>query len=269
MNVNKYKFLLDETNPKKIDIPIEINWDFLDRGQGLDTFEEQTIEEILNFDKDFETARFSHSPSLIIQGAAVTQINYEFYFVPTGFTSSNISNAVWQNTYINQGFTPKEIYYFSNSFKGSFFKLDFYDSPDNSNQTNYFTVIIPTQQGEKETVIVGQQNLNIKKPKFILDYIGDKEGFFFYWLRNRDFLNISTFYMSAKFFDAKVGEFVKMTNKEQKNILPSPFNFKPESFFYYRVVLDYDDFTYKIYNSSNQRVGDSINPIKWYEYINP
>ena len=60
MNVNKYKFLLDETNPKKIDIPIEINWDFLDRGQGLDTFEEQTIEEILNFDKDFETARFSH-----------------------------------------------------------------------------------------------------------------------------------------------------------------------------------------------------------------
>jgi hypothetical protein len=268
MNVNKYRFILNEVESKNIDIPIEIKWDFLDRGQDLENFENRTLEEVLNIDKDFETARFSHLP-YNQQGMLKTDINYEFYFAPTGFTSSNISSAVWQNTYLNQGFTPKEVYYFTNPFKRSFFKLDFYDSPDNASQTNYFTIIIPVQQGDKESTIVGQTTYQIKKPKFKLDFLGDKEGFFIYWLRNRDFLNISTFYMSAKFFDAKNGEFVKMTNKQQKNILPSPFNFKPEDFFYYRVILDYDDFSYRVLNNLGQRVGDSQNPIKWYEYINP
>jgi hypothetical protein len=75
--------------------------------------------------------------------------------------------------------------------------------------------------------------------------------------------------MTAKFFDAKSGIFIKMMNREQKT-LPSFFNFKPEDYFYYEVKLDYSDFTYKVYNVlSNEVVGHETKPIKWYEYVNP
>jgi WD40 repeat protein len=106
-----------------------------------------------------------------------------------------------------------------------------------------------------------------------LDYVGDKEGFFIYWLKNTGFLNVRTFYMTAKFFDAKTGIFVKMMNRPQSTLTGiNKLNFPQESYFYYKVVLDYDDYTYKIYDINtgyDVLVGDSSNPIKWYEYINP
>ena len=119
--------------------------------------------------------------------------------------------------------------------------------------------------------------VQIKKPVFTLDYVGDKEGFFLYWLRKKDFLNINpnllktteTFYMTAKFFDARLGIFVKMSTEPQIVINPSnPFQFNPERHFYYKVVLDYPTYTYQVFDWQGSRVGDS-GPIKWYEYVNP
>ena len=52
--------------------------------------------------------------------------------------------------------------------------------------------------------------VDVRKPKFVLDYVGDKEGFFLYWLKKRTFLDINTFYMSAKFYNAKTGQFTKL-----------------------------------------------------------
>ena len=44
-----------------------------------------------------------------------------------------------------------------------------------------------------ETKIVQVEPVEIKKPEMILDYIGsDKEGFFIYWLRSRDFIDVNT-----------------------------------------------------------------------------
>jgi hypothetical protein len=75
--------------------------------------------------------------------------------------------------------------------------------------------------------------------------------------------------MTAKFFDARLGVFVKMTTQPQITINPTnPFQFNPERYFYYKVVLDYPTYTYKIYDWQGSRVGDT-SPIKWYEYINP
>jgi hypothetical protein len=79
--------------------------------------------------------------------------------------------------------------------------------------------------------------------------------------------------MTAKFFDARLGVFVKMTNTPQ-SLITSPFTFNPENYFYYKVILDYNTKTYQIFdnnsNSSNfgSRVGTSSS-IKWYEYVNP
>jgi hypothetical protein len=72
--------------------------------------------------------------------------------------------------------------------------------------------------------------------------------------------------MTAKFFDARLGIFVKMTNTPQSNI-PAKFRFNPEDYFYYEVILNYPNRTYEVFNNVN-RVG-TTSSIKWYEYINP
>lgn len=254
---NKYYFTTPN-NGKSIDIPIEIKWDFFGRDDSIEIWEKDAIETVIGVAKDFEIFRFAHDS---YGPDNQTQINYQFYF-EDGFNN-------WGNTYLNTNFTTEELYRRVNSFKKSFYKLDFYDTKETQTQTNYFTVIIPTYFGETETASISPllPTVEIKKPDIFLDYVSDKEGFFYYWLRSKDFLNISTFYMTAKFFDAKNGVFIKMMN-DLPSTLSDPNSFDGSIYFYYKVVLDYNDKTYKIFDSNDIRVGDGT-PIKWYEYVNP
>jgi hypothetical protein len=84
----------------------------------------------------------------------VTQVHYQFNFfnpnTSTDFVNTPPSATDWLDDYQYATFTDAEIYYFSNSFKGSFFKLDFYDSKVNEKQKILFSVVLPTQQGLKE-----------------------------------------------------------------------------------------------------------------------
>ena len=269
MSVNKFKILQPRLTDKEINLPIEMTWDFLDRSNDIEVYEEKVIKDVINQDKDFEVTRFSFVAPV---GIEKSDINYEFNFVPAGATSTT---TIWSPSYVVQGFTPKEIYYFANSFKKSFFKLDFYDSTNQKEQTNYITIIIPTQQGATTATTVGTSVKNIKTPVFKLDFLGDLEGYFIYWLKKRDFLDVREFYMTAKFFDGKNGFFVKMMNRPQSILTGiNKFNFPQELYFYYKVILDYTNYTYKVYDINNPnippiQIGDSSLPIKWYEYINP
>lgn len=267
MNVNKITIRQNLTNEQELVIPIQMNFDFLDRNNAIEEFEKQAIKNSINQVKDFEVARFEHHKDILTEK---TDINYNFFFVNS---ASTVNNAVWSNSYITQGFTPAEVYYYTNSFRKSFFKLDLYDSTNQKQQTNYITLIIPVQQGAKTATTVGYKTQEIKVPSFKLDFIGDKEGFFIYWLKKKDYLNINTFYMTAKFFDAKNGFFVKMMNRPQSTLTGvNKFNFNQEKYFYYKVILDYSNYTYKIYDintGTDVLVGNETNPINWYEYLNP
>ena len=116
--------------------------------------------------------------------------------------------------------------------------------------------------------------VSIKTPRFVLDYVGDKEGFFIYWLKKRNFIDISTFYMSAKFFDAKIGSFISMVNRCQSEVSGDKYAIDSLTYYYYRVNMDYDSHTYQIFDINpdnptyNLRVGTTI-PVKWFEYVNP
>ena len=149
--------------------------------------------------------------------------------------------------------------------------MDLYDSPIESQQKNYITIILPTQQGLRMSTQMQSTQVMIKKPQFVLDYVGDKEGFFIYWLKKRDFLDISRFYMTAKFFDGKTGQFVRMMNRPQSSVVGNKYAFDSNKYFYYRVDLDYLTHTYQVFDTYSvipQRVGGLV-PIKWYEYVNP
>ena len=80
--------------------------------------------------------------------------------------------------------------------------------------------------------------------------------------------------MTAKFYNAETGSFVKLSNQPQSIFTNTAFggnvyDFDNTTFFYYRVVLDYIDKKYRVFDiKTNERVGTNT-PIKWYEYVNP
>jgi hypothetical protein len=267
MGVNKVTIVSDGTD-KQINIPVSLTWDYLGLDMAIEEYETQVITEVIGVGRDFEISRFAHAPD---ETTSNTEINYEFYFY-SGGSISEIDN--WNINYMSEGFTPQDLYYYTNNFSNSFFKLDFYNNTDEKKQTNYLTIILPTQQGMKMTTQMQRIVVDVRKPKFVLDYVGDKEGFFIYWLKKREFLDIDTFYMSAKFYNAKTGQFTKMmTNNEtgpQANfaIGSDKYLFDNNVYFYYTVNLDYVNQTYQVVNSNGQRLGTTI-PIKWYEYLNP
>lgn len=259
------KFIIKQFGPvtKAVNIPIELKWDNLGQDMALDEYQNRIVDEIIGEPKDFEITRFAHKPDTQTNK---TEVNYEFYFF-SGGSMNEESN--WRIDYMSEGFTTKEIFYYQNSFSNSFFKLDFYDTTDEKTQTNYVTIILPTQQGMTMNAKMQRTDVVIRKPKFVLDYVGDKEGFFLYWLKSRKFLDITKFYMTAKFFNAKTGQFHRMLNSNgPQSKLGDKYTFNNERFFYYEVNLDYNSQTYEVINPFGQRVGTTI-PIKWYEYINP
>jgi hypothetical protein len=271
MSVNKYIIPQNNLIGKTINVPFNINWNYLDLDQSIDLYEEDVIKQVIGVGNDFEVSRFAHDK---YGNNERTDINYEFYF-NSGGGLDQITN--WSSSYINRGFTNQDIYYRSKSFKNSFFKLDLYDSPNEQEQVNYLTMIITTQGGEKVDSFLQTTPIKVNIPKFKMDYVGNVDGFFIYWLKKREFLNVDTFYMSAKFFDAKNGKFIPMmtgsndpldTTNGPQSKLGNKFIMNSSDYFYYRVNLDYDNYTYKIFNTYGQRVGGDI-PIKWFEYVNP
>ena len=272
MSVNKIKIPLDGFVDRQLTIPVQLTWDYLGLDQSIDEYESKVITEVIGVGRDFEVTRFAHAPQTGLTDD--TQIKYEFNFYSGG--SLDVSTN-WKSNYQMEGFTTQEIFYYTNNFSNSFFKLDLYDNVDDKRQTNYVTIIIPTQQGLKMDAFMQTTPVTINKPSFVLDYVGDKEGFFIYWLKKREFLDISTFYMTAKFYYAKNGYFTKMMNMPQSSLPGNKYIFDGSQYFYYRVKLDYEKHDYQVFNmnpnqtiyiNDGQRAG-TLQPIKWYEYVNP
>ncbi len=267
---NSYRFVIPNNTGKEINIPLEIKWDFDGRDDSIEVYEDDVIEQIIGTPKDFEISHFSHKPYLNSNNLSKTSIGYEFNFFSG--TTLDIPTSVstdWQSTYLFEGFSSTELYSYSKPFTKSFFKLDFYDTNESASQTIYFTIIIPVQQGKTESVSISSvlPNVNVRIPTYELDFVGDKEGFFIYWLRDKKMLNIDTFYMSAKFFSGRQGVFIRMMNRPQST-LSDKFIFNANDYFYYKVTLDYSDYTYSVFDGNNVRVGTNSS-IKWYEYVNP
>lgn len=187
-------------------------------------------------------------------------LNFKFNFL----TSNDITKVNnWGVSYMSDRtkFINADIN--SNGFENSFFKLDYYDSPIAKEQKILLTTILPFQNGEKDSN-------GIITPNYVLDYNKNTEGYFMYWLKDKNYLNIDTFYVGATFFDSSTGVFTRMTNVVQGGLLNDKFNLNSIFDFYYKVKLDYNDKTYAYYDmkTENKRIGINGDPIKWYEYVN-
>jgi|10_taG_2_1085330.scaffolds.fasta_scaffold01910_3 hypothetical protein len=204
--------------------------------------------------------------------------------VPEDYTNWPIYQDV-QYGYDFMGFTPQEIYMSNKDFVKSFFKLDFYDSVNRDTQKLYISIILNPVNGTKfgrptfdlscDGGLDGIFNCfpnaerHIQVPKFELDMLDNNDGYFIYWLKENTFLNLNTFYMSCKFYNARTGKTHRMINTPPA-ALYNEYNFDREKRLYYRVELNQATYTYTVYDvNTNLRVGlDLTNEIMFYEYDN-
>ena len=178
MDVNKYTIRQDGgLTDKTITFPIQLDWDYSGLDQAIDEFEVEAINKVIGVGRDFEVTRFAHAPQNVVSvnldedslpisprynPTDDTYIQYQFYFHSGGTSVNNVNN--WSIDYRQEGFTAQEIFYYNNNFSNSFFKLDLYDSLDEKKQTNYVTIILPTQQGLTMDAIMNKTLVKIKNP---------------------------------------------------------------------------------------------------------
>lgn len=239
MIVNKIK-ILNTPGTKSITFPLGENFDFYDREDSVLIQEEKIVEEIIGKPLNYELLRFSMKPL-----NNISKIKYNFYLQIAGVNN-------WGTSY-SALTTTSSIQNNAKGFTKSFFKMDFYNSKDIANQKIYFTIILPTTSGIKmmengEEVIV---------PKFELDHVGNKEGYYIYWYEDVNLLGITEMFFKSKFFNAITGKYIGFLNKQKSS------GIAVDDDFYYKLKFDYAEKQYLILNN-----GDSqINEVNWYQYL--
>jgi hypothetical protein len=352
MDVNKIK-ILESIGNKEIVVPISINPDFLDRESAIIQEEQNIIEQIIGTPTNYELSRYPRARNT----AGDTSLTYVFNFTEDVTVPAETS-------YLSK-FTDSQVRFFTDAFRNSFFKLDFYDSLDPKTQKNYLTIILPTRMSNTleengceeyefvfdtvsdplypnelrytdccglEVTVVGNGavggnpatvvrfctkigtpvyfirrrtnaegvvtetelvvNLNQSTLNYLIFFLGNcrcesgllgasssrplsipiiatdfnrnQEGFFLHWFEDRSLLNIDNLYMSAKFFDASVGQYIKFIVNDQTSYT-NTYRI-PNQDFYYRVGIDYVNDEYSVFLTSN---GSFVDTLNWYEYKNP
>ena len=295
MTANKYKIRVNKVE-QDLRIPLQLTFEETGRGDLITKYEDDVLRKLINPTKDFEVTRYNHMgfncggmSYLNDVPIANAKINYDFQFY-SGL-------GVWSDKYSAKGWTNLEIFKKANSLRNSFFKLDLYDTPYRRNQKLYISLILTPFSGQDDILTVlypdGSSSLEyIKVPEFIFGAKTKdvKENFWIYWLKEKvKDLDIFTFYMSAKFFDAKTGEVNKFTTHPQLYLTATNGSWVynlPEELFYYQVDLDHDTKSYKITQllSSEVTVPSRVGlvgaaaddcgsppqqPVDWFEYVNP
>lgn len=251
--MNKIKIIKPDVNTS-IPITLGETWDFSNREDLINSYSEGVMYELIGSGVDYETARFSKKPVFLpATSSNRTLIIHTFKFY-------NPETNTWTSNYINPNyFTFDEVKNNSKPFKNSFFKLDMYDSMSQSKRKNFLTIILQNSQNTFNYTHNGR-DYTLNKPEYSLDYLINPEGFFIYWFKNKDVLNLDNLYMTAKFFNAKTGQFVTFLNKSttQTRIIDSNL--------YYKLNFNFDNYTYYYSNTNNNT---EIELIEWFEYLNP
>ena len=294
MAANRIQIKASDTN-KKITIPLGDTFDELGREQLITIYEEVELQDNINIIQDFETTKYAFNNSV-----SGDSIYYQFEFLDG-------ANA-YQNSFIHQGFTPFELASDAKVVIKSFFKFNFYDSPDRKQQKMVFSSIMPLNnclKGGNVLVNVLTDPLeyynqlakdinppvwNFFEPKVRLrPRPGMNENYYIHWFKKRDLYEGNVFYMSCQFFNAKTGKIMRMINESPPLPMPTAYDFI--DYYYYEVILKIDAnttnnprYSYKVrkytannYNAGQVGMGSEVGtgfppgqqPIKFYEYVNP
>lgn len=247
-NIDQNIVINDETTFKT-----DLGW-----GENFTQYEKEVLKSIVNPIINYETIRFKHEP---YTGNATLQsdIWYFFYFL-------NQSDNYTLN-YNNIGIDNNENSTLPKRTARSFFRLEFFKTPNNElpNRTNRKLVItrnLPLPLGEKMIYI--DDNIKIHVPVFNGNNIKNKEIMYLFWFYDdsvfdEEILEGEVFWMSARFYNAKDGVITDFVNKDIIGEVDE------EEDLYYKVIIDKVNQHYVVRDLDEFRVGQTNNPIKFYQ----
>jgi hypothetical protein len=255
------------------DFKTDLGWQ-----DNLIDLENESISKIINPIDNYETMRYIHEQYPMPESSSNNQNDIWFYFYFYNITGTTFSGGLDYNIV---GITHEENSNQKRSISGSFFRLEFYKTPndevpDRINRKLVFAKNLTLPLGEKYYYI------NLLKTLYVPVFMGssyvNKENMYLFWFQDETVLsesnlNTNTFWMSAKFFNQKDGTATNFTNK--------PLTITDEvvevNDIYYKIEINRKgtpgrtDFSYEVFKYNGlkgDRVGMTDDPIKFYEMIN-
>ena len=271
------KILRNETNNKIIinqetDFKTDAGWE-----ENLDELEKQTLAKIISPIDNYETMRYIHEPYQIPIYTSATQTDIWFYFYFYNSTGATFSDGM---DYSLKGITSEENSKMLKATTESFFRLEFFKTPNDENPNSenrklVFTKNLSLPLGEKYFYEPLKKFIHV--PAFMGSNYKNKENMYFFWFADDSVLEESvytgnTFWMTARFFNANDGNITSFTTTGL-TLSDEVIEYRD---IYYKVIINKTgepgiiDFSYKVFRHNGitgTRIGTSDDPIKFYEMI--
>jgi hypothetical protein len=241
--------------------------------ESMIQFEDEVLSTIINPIENYETVRYIHKPyNTTLSGLTFSQTDiwYNFYFV-SGTSYTQDYNIVGIDTHENAKMLKQATESF---FRLEFYKTPFvsgttYEAPTRINRKLAFAKNLTLPLGEKYFYTGNNINEDIFFPVFMGSNYRNKENMYLFWFQDESVLSGTvlsgdTFWMTAKFYNANDGSIIDFVNRPISNIVEVIEN----TDMYYKLVIDRSDYTYQYYRytgTTGDRIGESIDPIKFYE----
>ena len=291
MTVSKIR--LNRGGSVKVPIELKTDFDMVGHDDLLKQFEQEVLQDIINPIKDYEVVRYKHKP---------TENGDDSLYIVMSFINSENS---WIDEYSACGFTEPELFNFSKSVQNSFFKLDFYDTPTRESQKLQFSKILPMYLSNKTIYDRDRDNVvdyidndvfgvdmggevtteDITKltdrfdvnttyglvgsyiiPNFYSNSMYNTEISNVLYFKDESISDLTEFYVSCRFFNAKTGEIIRMINDPK-----SDGGINPREDFYLKMVIDKEQRTYEYFDYNNivgNRIGNGLNnPILFFQML--
>ena len=257
---------------KEVDFQTNAGWE-----ESLIAYEDELLNKVTNPIENYETVRYIHTP-YNSSGITQTDIWFYFYFID--------NNNLYDNglDYNLVGITSQENEHMLKQSTESFFRLEFYKTP--GTVTNDILTCEPPSRINRKLVFAKNLSLPLGEKYFYSVLNGyvhlpvfqgsnyeNKENMYFFWFADESVLtetNLSgsttgnTFFMTAKFYNAKDGSILDFTNSG----FTSGHTLNESTDMYYQVDIDKTDYSYYVYSfngTKGNRIGLTENPIKFYE----
>lgn len=241
---------------QQTDFKTDLGWN-----ENAEEMEREVLTNIINPIQNFETIRYIHKPYVGTNGISQTDIWYKFLF---------LSGSTYVTDYEPTGLTARENALMLKQTTESFFRLEFYKtpnnvSPDRTNRRLVFSKNLSLPLGEK--YFLTTLNDDIFKPVFSGSNYRNKENMYLFWFQddtalNEETITGDTFFVSAKFFNAEDGSITDFVTTDLS------VEVNESSDMYYKMVIDRTDYSYQIYRyngTTGSRIGESNDPIMFYE----
>ena len=252
------------------DFQTNLGWE-----ENLKEFETEILSDIINPIENYETVRYIHKP-YTSSGVTQTDIWFYFYFQ---------SGGTYVQDYTPQGISSQENENMLKQATESFFRLEFFKTPGTVSGTT-LTCEPPTRQNRKlifaknlslplgEKMFYNPLNGYIHLPVFRGSNYSNKENMYFFWFQDESVLtetNLSgtttgnTFFMTAKFYNAKEGTILDFTNDSYS----TGYTITEQNDMYYQVDINKTDYSYQVYFYNGvvkcEEVGLTNKPIMFFE----